>query len=168
MARISPNSIGRRVSIRILLGRAFSGLLAVVSMALIGATIMGCQTHAAAPNRPAIGGLQFAVADVVVESLTEAPDSPGHGYPLLTPMAGLFPLELERAGVAGSVDVRILVGANGRVKKATVVRSSQKEFESPALAGVAHWKFQPFLAPGEKVPQDMIFDCRIRFDFAAE
>lgn len=77
----------------------------------------------------------------------------------------LFPYDQKRLGVSrAEVIVGFVVEADGRVTNLTVERSSHREFESAALAGVAKWKFRPGIKSGRKVATRM----RIPLRFALE
>ncbi len=55
----------------------------------------------------------------------------------------VYPFELKRARVAGEVMVGFIVNADGDVVEAYAIRSDVREFEGPAVAAVAKWKFKP-------------------------
>jgi len=75
------------------------------------------------------------------------------------------PWELVRAGIAGSVDIRIAVEANGRVKSVAIIGSSMKEFEAPTLAAVQSWRFLVFRPPGKSEEEVATLACKIQFAF---
>ena len=54
-----------------------------------------------------------------------------------------YPYEMSRAGINGEVVVDFIINTNGDVIQTQVVRSSHREFEAPAMAAVAKWKFKP-------------------------
>lgn len=62
-----------------------------------------------------------------------------------------YPLEMSRAGVTGWVNVEFIIGSGGRVVSTKVLQSSHREFEIPALAAVAKWRFEPGLKAGKPV-----------------
>lgn len=62
-----------------------------------------------------------------------------------------YPFEMRRAGISGQVTVEFIVDSNGDVQNAFVVRSSQREFEQPALQAVSKWKFKPGRKGGRAV-----------------
>jgi protein TonB len=64
----------------------------------------------------------------------------------------VFPFEMRRAGLKGSVLVEFIVDTKGGVRDAFVVRSSNPAFEAPVLQAVALWKFKPGKKGG--VPQN--------------
>ena len=70
---------------------------------------------------------------------------------LRVPVNPNYPFEMRRAGISGEVTVEYIVDSNGNVAQAQVVRSSQREFESPALQAVLKWKFRPGKKGGRAV-----------------
>lgn len=66
-----------------------------------------------------------------------------------------YPFEMRRAGVTGEVVVDFIVDANGDVQNAYAVKSSQREFEQPAVQAVSKWKFKPGRKGGRNVNTHM-------------
>lgn len=62
-----------------------------------------------------------------------------------------YPFEMRRAGISGEVVVAFIVSSTGDVVEAYAVRSSQREFESPAIQAVMKWKFRPGKKGGRNV-----------------
>lgn len=62
-----------------------------------------------------------------------------------------YPFEMRRAGISGEVVVAFIVSSNGDVVEAYAVRSTQREFESPAIQAVMKWKFRPGRRGGRNV-----------------
>jgi periplasmic protein TonB len=62
-----------------------------------------------------------------------------------------YPFEMRRAGITGEVLVEFIVDANGDVRNAFAVRSSQREFETAAVQAVSKWKFKPGRKGGRSV-----------------
>lgn len=62
-----------------------------------------------------------------------------------------YPFEMRRAGITGEVLVEFIVDANGDVRNAFAVRSSQREFETAAVQAVSKWKFKPGRKGGRAV-----------------
>lgn len=79
-----------------------------------------------------------------VANLDQAPQ-------LRVPVNPNYPFEMRRAGISGEVTVEYIVDSNGNVAQAQVVRSSQREFEAPALQAVLKWKFRPGKKGGRAV-----------------
>jgi protein TonB len=77
---------------------------------------------------------------VFVEELPEA----------VTRVRPEYPDELRKRGVEGTVMVQVLLGTDGLVKDAQVVKSIP-ELDSYALAAVRGWKFKPAMAAGKPV-----------------
>jgi protein TonB len=66
-----------------------------------------------------------------------------------------YPFEMKRNGVAGDVLVEFIVDANGAVRDAHAVRSSQREFEASAVRAVSKWTFRPGQKGGRNVATRM-------------
>ncbi|PTX96476.1 energy transducer TonB [Opitutus sp. ER46] len=66
-----------------------------------------------------------------------------------------YPFEMRRAGVTGEVTVDFIVDANGEVQNAYAVKSTQREFEAPAVQAVSKWKFKPGRKGGRNVNTHM-------------
>ncbi len=70
---------------------------------------------------------------------------------LRVPVQPNYPFEMRRAGISGEVLVEYIVDSNGRVAAVQVVRSSQREFEQPAMQAVQKWQFRPGRKGGRAV-----------------
>lgn len=70
----------------------------------------------------------------------------------------LYPFEMRRAGITGTVTVEFIVQKNGAVRDAFAVKSTQREFEAEAVKAVSKWKFKPGQRGGAAV------DTRMRVD----
>lgn len=66
-----------------------------------------------------------------------------------------YPFEMRRAGVTGEVTVDFIVDTNGDVQNAYALKSTQREFEQPAVAAVSKWKFKPGRKGGRNVNTHM-------------
>jgi len=73
-----------------------------------------------------------------------------------------YPDSMKRQGVSGVVAVSIVIDETGAVMSTTVAKSSQPEFEAPALNAVKKWKFKP--AQKDGVPVKMKVTVPIRFN----
>ena len=62
-----------------------------------------------------------------------------------------YPNLAEKAGLEGTVDVKLLVGSDGRVKKATVLRGKEI-FHKATLKAVMRFVFKPAIQNGKPVP----------------
>ncbi|MDP1579286.1 MAG: energy transducer TonB [Candidatus Didemnitutus sp.] len=70
---------------------------------------------------------------------------------LRVPVSPNYPFEMRRAGISGEVLVEYIVDSTGRVSQAQIVRSSQREFEQPAMQAVLKWQFRPGRKGGRAV-----------------
>lgn len=70
---------------------------------------------------------------------------------LRVPVQPNYPFEMRRAGISGEVTVEYIVDSSGSVAAVQVIRSSQREFEQPALQAVGKWKFRPGRKGGRAV-----------------
>jgi protein TonB len=50
---------------------------------------------------------------------------------------------MRRASRGGDIKLRCLIGENGAVREAEVMKSSTRELETPALHAVFQWTFKP-------------------------
>lgn len=88
--------------------------------------------------------LQAAADDTVY---TKADVSP---VPVKTPPPE-YPDSMKRQSISGVVAVSVVIDETGAVTSATVAKSSNQEFEGPALAAVKKWKFKPAQKDGAPV-----------------
>lgn len=72
-----------------------------------------------------------------------------------------YPVEMRNKKVEGLVTIRFIVDAAGKVDRPMVKSSSHTAFESPALAAIKKWKFEPGLRAGQRVASKM--EVTIRF-----
>jgi protein TonB len=63
----------------------------------------------------------------------------------------VYPFTMKRDGIAGQVTVDFIVDPSGAVRNVVAVHSSQHDFEEPACAAVAKWKFKPGRKGGRAV-----------------
>jgi len=75
----------------------------------------------------------------------------------------MYPGELSRRRVEGTVNVVFVVDAQGHVVNPTVEKSTDPGFEKPALEAVRHWRFEPGTRQGRKVQ----FKMRVPITFRA-
>lgn len=90
---------------------------------------------------PAEGAVRVAGRDVPWPKRTKS----------VTP---LYPAEAQAIGQRGIVIVKLLVGADGRVQSAEVVRSVPP-FDEPALAAVRQWEYEVTRVDGQPVPVEL-------------
>lgn len=69
--------------------------------------------------------------------------------------APAYPFEMRRAGISGEVTIGFIVTSSGDVVEAYIIKSSQREFEVPALQAVQKWKFRPGKKGGRAVNTKM-------------
>ena len=62
-----------------------------------------------------------------------------------------YPYELKRQGVTGVVTLVFDVDEKGDVQEAKVQKSTNPQFEQPALDAIAKWKFKPARKDGVPV-----------------
>jgi len=66
-----------------------------------------------------------------------------------------YPFEMRRAGLSGTVNVDFIVDTSGNVRAPYAASSSQREFESSAVAAVSKWRFRPGKKSGHTVNTHM-------------
>jgi protein TonB len=80
--------------------------------------------------------------------LDQAPQPRAQGQPT-------YPFEMRRAGITGEVTVDFIVDNEGNVQNAYPLKSTQREFETAAVAAVSKWKFKAGRKGGRAVPTHM-------------
>jgi TonB family protein len=73
----------------------------------------------------------------------------------------MYPEAARRSEITGIVIVEVLIGKDGRVKDAAVLKPLPFGLDQSALDAVRQWTFQPGTLNGE--PVDVIFDLTINF-----
>jgi len=71
------------------------------------------------------------------------------------PAKPVFPSEMQRQGIPGDVTLRFVVEMDGTTSNITIIRSSQREFETPAIQAVQKWRFRPGRKTGKDVRTNM-------------
>ena len=71
-----------------------------------------------------------------------------------------YPESLQRKGITGTVRVQVVVGANGRVKSATVVSSEHPELKEYGRRSAFSARFQPMIKEGEKTEATTIIPIK--------
>lgn len=61
-----------------------------------------------------------------------------------------YPTSARLQGVEGRVEVKMLIGADGRVKEATAI-SGPKELQAASVEGLRNWQYIPFTRGGKAV-----------------
>lgn len=77
-----------------------------------------------------------------------------------------YPSEAKRMGHSGVVAVSIVIDEKGKVASAQVVKSSNPDFDAPALAAVKKWTFKPGKKDGVAVKTKVTVP--LRFDLEDE
>lgn len=83
-----------------------------------------------------------AMALSVAEVTDVTPNVDVAPVPMQTPPPK-YPEAMRRARISGVVVVTLVVDEGGAVLACEAKKSSQPEFEAPALEAVANWKFKP-------------------------
>jgi TonB family protein len=60
-----------------------------------------------------------------------------------------YPEAAKKSGLTGKVWIRFLIGKDGAVKKAEVVKSDSAIFDNAALSAIMQWKFTPAKVKGK-------------------
>lgn len=92
----------------------------------------------------------FDIADNFDDMIFEIADLDQAPVPLVQ-IAPVYPPELKRNRVQGTVNVVFIVDENGSVKRPSIEKSSNREFNENALKAVRQWKFEPGEKDGKKV-----------------
>jgi protein TonB len=74
--------------------------------------------------------------------------------------APVYPAALRAKKTEGTVYVVFVVDAEGRVQQPKVEKSTHEEFDRAALDAVRHWRFEPAVRGGSKVPSKMRIPIR--------
>ena len=69
----------------------------------------------------------------------------------ITQVQPTYPVEARGSGIEGRVWVNCLIGKDGKVKKANVVRSDSSIFNKPAISAALQWRFTPATIKGKPV-----------------
>ena len=92
----------------------------------------------------------FDIADNFDDMVFEIADLDQAPVPLVR-IAPVYPPELKRNRVQGTVNVVFIVDEHGNVKRPSIEKSSNREFNENALKAVRQWKFEPGEKDGRKV-----------------
>lgn len=103
----------------------------------------------------AAAGAEVALDTFDVSDLERRPE-------VVAQVAPVYPAELRKAKVEGTVTVVFLLTEEGRVEDARVQESSRTEFEKPALDAVRRWRFKPGMKDGAAVKTHMRLPIRFR------
>jgi protein TonB len=76
----------------------------------------------------------------------------------------IYPQAFVRAGLSATVTVRFVIGKDGRVRDANVIRSSYAPFTQSVIDAATQWTFTPATLHGQ--PVDAQFELTVRFTAA--
>ena len=79
-----------------------------------------------------------------------------------------YPVEARAAGVEGTVVLYGLIGRDGKVREARVVRGLSPPLDAAALAAFRTWRFSPATQKGKKVEFKYNAGIEFRINFPAE
>jgi protein TonB len=71
-----------------------------------------------------------------------------------------YPTSMKQKGVSGLVALRVDIDETGAVTGCTVSKSSNAEFEQPAINAVKNWKFKPAQKGGAAVKISLILPIK--------
>jgi protein TonB len=74
----------------------------------------------------------------------------------------VYPPELRKARIEGSVTLVFVLSEQGRVEEPRVENSSRPEFEKPALEAIRKWRFRPGMKDGQPVRTYVRIPMRFR------
>ena len=80
----------------------------------------------------------------------------------ISQVAPVYPGELRKAKIEGSVTLVFILNEDGRVEEPRVENSSQPEFEKPALEAIRKWRFRPGKKAGQAVRTYVRIPMRFR------
>ncbi len=92
----------------------------------------------------------FDIADNFDDMIFEIADLDKAPIPLVR-IAPVYPPELKRNRVQGMVNVVFIVDEFGNVKRPSIEKSSNREFNENAIKAVRQWKFEPGEKDNKKV-----------------
>jgi protein TonB len=77
-------------------------------------------------------------------------------------IAPVYPPELRKAKIEGSVTLIFVLNESGHVEEPRVENSSRPEFEKPALEAIRKWRFRPGMKSGQAVRTYIRIPMRFR------
>jgi len=92
----------------------------------------------------------FDIADNFEDMIFEIADLDQPPVPIVQ-IAPVYPPELKRNRVQGTVNVVFIVDENGNVKRPQIEKSTNREFNENAVKAVRQWKFEAGEKDGKKV-----------------
>ncbi len=75
-----------------------------------------------------------------------------------------YPDSMRRSGVTGMVALKVEIDETGAVTNCSVSKSSNTEFEEPALKAVRSWKFTPAKKDGAPVKVSLVIPIKFNLD----
>lgn len=79
----------------------------------------------------------------------------------------VYPVELYRAGITGTVRVSMTAHADGAVSKVVIPMNAHPQFGEAALAAISQWRFKPWQITDEQ-PAEVIVIAPIKFQLDSE
>jgi len=95
--------------------------------------------------------------------LADGPEFDVRPVPVKTPPPE-YPTALKREGISGVVAVRVIIDETGAVAECSVSKSSNPEFNQPALEAVKKWKFKPAQKDGAPVKAKLLIPIQFQID----
>jgi len=125
---------------------------------------------------PGSGAVRITAATAEVTSM---PPGPSFGEGAVLPCGGAVTMpqvvkerkpsytqSAMKAGITGSVEMEVVVGVDGSVADARVIKPLHPELDEQAISAVKDWKFSPGVMNGKPVPVlvmiEMTFTTRSR------
>jgi TonB family protein len=109
------------------------------------ALLLAASPAAAQDAPPPDSGRVYELAEV------EAPPRPLNVVDLRAALDARFPPERLATGAGGTVNVAFVVGADGAVRQARVVASTDSAFDAPSLSAISVLRFSPATVGGTPV-----------------
>jgi len=75
-----------------------------------------------------------------------------------------YPSNMKKSGVSGVVALRVEIDETGAVIGCVVTKSSNVEFEQPAVNAVKNWKFTPAKKSGNPVKAHFVMPIQFSLD----
>ena len=102
--------------------------------------------------------LVIAVAGAAIASAATEPPVP------VRMVAPDYPYELKRNGVTGVVSLSFEVNEKGEVVDPKVLKSTNPQFEQPALDAIVKWKFKPGRKDGAPAKMKIAIPLQFKID----
>ena len=100
------------------------------------------------PHEPALVATK---SDSTPISELTPPEQPEVGLVAVREVPPIYPPEAVAKGIEGTVQVRALIGTDGKVKDATVLKSASPSLDQAALDAARRWVFKPEKQKGRAV-----------------